>query len=129
MRQVGPLIPPAAGHRGDPAPRNAELTVYSLGPDEDAILPALQLLGEFGRRELRRFTGSLPCTLVLPRAYYDRSDTFVALLRSTGTRFAIRSWAWMCPDEAADERTGRTQGLHWCTGACPVAQFEEITAS
>ena len=129
LRQTGPLIAPSPLRDGDPPPKHAELTIFSLGRDEDEIIPCLRILGEFNLRELRRFQGALPLTITLPATYYDRSNTFVAMLRSTGTRFLIRSWAWMCPDELQDEQAGRTKGLHWCTGACPVQQVEETLRS
>jgi hypothetical protein len=129
LTQVGPLIAPSFGHRGDPPPRNAELTVYTLGDDPAALLPALRLLGEFSARQLRQVEGSLPCTLRLPRAYYDKHETFLALARSSGARFTITTWAWLCPDEVTDERAGKQKGLHWCTATCPVAQYEEVLRS
>lgn len=128
-KQVSPLIAPSPLRDGDPPPKNAELTIFSLGPDQDEIIPCLRVLGEFNLRELRRFQGSLPLTITLPATYYDRSNTFVAMLRSTQTKFVIRFWSWVCPDEMKDEDAGRTKGLHWCTGECPVFQIEETIGS
>lgn len=101
-------------------PKNAELTVYRLGADQDAIVPALRLLGQFDRRELRRFQHSLPCTMTLPVAYYDKVNPFVEALRSAGVAFKITSWSWVCPDEVRDDK-------HWCKGECKVMQVEEVT--
>lgn len=101
-------------------PRNAELTVFALGQDQDAIVPALRLLGQFSRRELRRFQASLPCTMTLPVAYYDKVNPFVEHLRKAGVIFEIRSWAWVCPIEMKDD-------THWCNGTCKVQQIEEVT--
>lgn len=128
-RQVGPLIPASPFRRGDLPKRNAELTVYALGPNEDDVIPALRVLGEFDHRKLRRFQGALPVTITLPTAYYDKSNTFVALLRASGTKFRIRSWSHVCPDEIADDAAGKTKGLHWCTGTCPTMEIEEVIGS
>ncbi len=129
FKQVSPLISPSPLRRGDPPPKNAELTILSLGPDQDEIVPCLRILGEFSLRELRRFQQSLPVTITLPASYYDRSNTFVAMLRTTGTKFRIRSWSWVCPDEIADDVAGKTKGFHWCTGECPVMQIcEDLTS-
>lgn len=98
--------------------RNAELTVFALGKDQDAIVPALRLLGQFGRRELRRFQASLPCTMTLPAVYYDKVNAFVEALRASGTIFEIKSWSWVCPQEMADDH-------HWCNGSCTVQQIME----
>ena len=38
---------------------------------------------------------------------------------ATGTRFRIRFWSWVCPDEMRDEH-------HWCTGICPVMEITEV---
>jgi hypothetical protein len=114
-------IPPSILRSGDPPTKHAELTVYALGHDEDAIIPALRLLGDFSRRELRRFQGSLPCTMTLPGTYYDKSDTFVSLLRSSGTIFRIKGYPWMCPEE--QELTGTP---HLCSGACSIVRVEEV---
>lgn len=122
MRQVSEIVRPGPLHRGDPPPKNAELTVYALGPNQDDIIPSLKLLGEFSSIGLRRFQMSLPCVMTLPVSYYDKSNTFVALLRSSGTKFSIRSWSWMCPQEIADEH-------HWCNPTCSVAQYEEVIKS
>lgn len=129
IRHVSPLVPASPFRNGDPPPKNAELTIYALGPDQDEIIPCLRMLGDFTMRELRRIQGALPVTLVLPRAYYDKSDAFVSLLRTTGTRFTIVSYAWVCPDEVKDDVAGKTSGLHWCTSTCPVLQIEETISS
>ena len=115
---TGILVPPAPFGRGDPPARNAELTVFALGKDQEEIIPALRVLGEFNQRELLRFQGSLPCTLTLPAAYYARSNTFVALLRSSGTRFKIVSYPWLCPDEMASDD-------HLCRPTCSVLEMVE----
>ena len=114
----GILVPPAPLSRGDPPTRNAELTVFELGPDQDEIIPALRVLGEFNRLELRRFQHSLPVTITLPASYYARSNTFVALLRSSGTRFKIVSYPWLCPDEMASDD-------HLCRPTCSVVEMVE----
>lgn len=119
---TGLLIPPQPMRDGDPPPKQAELTIYSLGEDQDEIIPCLRVLGEFNRRELQRFQQSLPVTIPLPATYYDRSNTFVSLLRTTGTRFKIVSYAWLCPDEMKDDH-------HWCTGTCSVMEMMETIAS
>lgn len=112
-------VPPARRTERQQPVKNAELTVYALGKDQDAIVPALRLLGQFSRRELRRFQASLPCTMTLPAVYYDKVNTFVEHLRKSGTIFEIRSWQWVCPKELADEH-------HWCTWTCEVQQICEI---
>lgn len=111
-------VPPARRDERDQPVRNAKLTVYALGPDEDAIVPALRLLGQFSRRELRRFQGSLPCTMTLPVAYYDKVNVFVEHLRASGTVFEIHSYQWVCPQELADDH-------HWCNATCKVQQVRE----
>lgn len=128
-KQVSPLVPASPFRSGDPPQKHAELTLYALGPDQEEIIPCLRVLGEFNLRELRRFQGSLPVTIALPATYYDRSNTFVRMLRSTGTKFRIVSWPWLCPDEVADDEAGRVKGLHWCTSTCPVAQYREVLTS
>ncbi len=125
IRQTSPLIPASPFRNGDPPTPNAELTIYQLGLDEDAIIPALRVLGEFNLQQLRRFQGSLPVTITLPATYYARTNAFVSLLRTTGTRFKIKSWAWVCPDELASDLSGVKEGFHWCSATCPVYQVEE----
>lgn len=110
------------GQTGEgPTRRNAELTVFALGEDQDAIIPALQALGDFDRRKLARFQ-HLPVTLTLPNTYYDRSDAFVKLLRSSGTRFRIRSWLWLCPAELETDD-------HLCRETCMVQEMCETHIS
>lgn len=121
----GILVPPAPFNRGDPPTRQAELTIYQLGPQEDEIIPALEILGQFNRRELRRFQGALPVTIPLPAIYYDRTNPFVALLRSSGTKFKIVSYPWLCPDE--QEVTGGNP--HTCNGTCSVMEMVETLTS
>ncbi len=116
----GPVLQPTIMRNGDPPTKNAELTVYAIGEDQDAMVPALRILGDFSQRQLRRFQGSLPCTMMLPNAYYDKTDTFVSLLRSSGTVFRIVGYPWMCPQE--EEITGRK---HLCSGRCSVQQMRE----
>lgn len=101
-----------------PIRRLAEITIYALGEDQDEIIPCLRVLGDFNLRSLRELQVSLPRTLVLPRTYYDRSDTFVKLLRSTGTRFRISSFPWVCPDELSG-------GAHSCHQGCMVQEIQE----
>lgn len=129
VKRTSVLIPPTPFRRGDPPARNAELTIFSLGSDHDEIIPCLLILGEFNRQQLARFTGNLPVTITLPASYYDKSNAFVAMLRTTGTKFKIVSWSWVCPDELKDDLEGKRSGLHWCTPACAVFQIEEQTTS
>lgn len=117
-RVVSPLVPPSPLRNGDPPKKNAELTIYSLGADQDAIIPVLRTLGEFSLRELARFQQALPVTITLPATYYDKSNAFVAALRETGTRFQIVFYSWVCPKEMNDDH-------HWCTGTCNVMQIRE----
>lgn len=111
------LVRPHSQTGEGPTRKNAELTVYALGPQEDEIIPALQALGDFDRRKLKRFQ-RLPVTLALPNTYYDRSDVFVKLLRSSGTRFRIVSWLWMCPAELQTDD-------HICRETCMVKEMRE----
>jgi hypothetical protein len=123
LRPTSGLLTPHHPTTGEgPTRRNAELTVYALGPDEDTIVPALRMLGEFSERALRQFQGSLPRTLTLPATYYARSNAFVSLLRTTGTRFSIRSWVWLCPDEMRSDD-------HLCKPTCMVQECVETIAS
>lgn len=116
----GTTLAPSPLRNSDPPTTNAELTVYALGDNQDDIIPALQLLGDFSHRQLRVFQQSLPCTMTLPAVYYDKSNPFVALLRSSGTRFKIVAYAWVCPDEIKDDH-------HWCTSTCSIVRMEQIT--
>lgn len=121
-KQLTPLIPPNPFKPGDPPQKNAELTIFALGENQDEIIPCLRMLGEFNLRKLRELQVSLPRTLELPRSYYDKSDTFVAMLRSTGTKFLLRSYSWVCPDEMASDQ-------HSCRPTCSVMQISEDVAS
>lgn len=118
---ISPIVPPTPFARGDPPPNHAELTVYALGPDQDAIIPVLRILGELSLRELQRFQQALPVVMTLPATFYDHGNAFVTQLRKTGTRFKITSESWVCPKEMADDH-------HWCNQHCSTFKIrEEIT--
>jgi hypothetical protein len=126
MKQTtGILIPPTPHRRGDPPDKNAELTVYDLGPNREAALEALRLLGEWSYGALQRFTGSMPVENVpLPGVYYDNDNPFVQRLRQTGCRFSITTYAWRCPAEVYEDQHN-LPARHGCTPHCSVTRVVE----
>ena len=115
---TGIVVPPDPFRRGDPPDKNAELTVYDLGPNPADALFALSELGEWEGAAQRRFEGSMPVEAVLPGVYYDNENAHVARLRATGCRFEIRTYAWLCPSEIKDDN-------HWCGPTCSVTRVVE----
>lgn len=117
-----PIIGPSPLRNGDPPDRNAELTVYEIGPDPEAALAILREMTEARPGALAAFErtdrGAAPLTVTLPRVVYDPSDGMLVRLKRAGCVYTVTTYAWVCPEEEASDR-------HWCSGTCRVMQIAE----
>ncbi len=109
----GVLVPPSAGRVGDPPTRCAELALYDWGPNTPEAARALLELAEKPATHLIRIEVEPPFRTLLPGVHYEPEHPLVQDLASTGCRFSITCYAWVCPE-------GETDSKHFCSPTCSV---------